>query len=111
MYRLIQKKPLVCGVRSTVSIRDMGLSLQWLRLLINSSGMMQITRLMMKLKLCVKMFLPGGMRKKTGKPIRAEFSLLTISGSVEMANTIISEMPIKVEKHGAGHSHPPMKPE
>lgn len=51
------------------------------------------------------------MRKKMGKLIRGGFYLLTISGSAEMANTIISEMPTKAEKHGIGRSLPLMKPE
>lgn len=46
-----------------------------------------------------------------GKPIQGGFYLLTISGSAEMANTIISEMPTKAEKHGIGRSLPLMKPE
>ena len=46
-----------------------------------------------------------------GKLIRGGFYLLTISGSAEMANTIISEMPTKAEKHGIGRSLPLMKPE
>ena len=57
------------------------------------------------------MFLPDGMRKKMEKPIRVGFYLLTISGSAEMANTIILEMPTKAEKHGIGRSLPLMKPE
>lgn len=49
--------------------------------------------------------------EKMGKPIRGGFYLLTISGSAEMANTIILEMPTKAEKHGIGRSLPLMKPE
>ena len=49
--------------------------------------------------------------EKDGETNTGRVYLLTISGSAEMANTIILEMPTKAEKHGIGRSLPLMKPE